>query len=109
MTESRLPPGSGFSFPPEPRKSTVMNTTEDLNEQDIITFTLEHESRVSVEIYDLNGNKCAMIPERQFFPGDQQIHAGTSQLRIPAGKYVYYLQIENHEGVSRECRTISVS
>lgn len=88
------------NFSPEPK---------DTSEEVLISFTLTEPSSVSVEIYDLNGNICAIIPLRQYMAGEQRISQLIASLGIPAGKYVYYLQVENSEGTVRECKTLTIS
>lgn len=120
IERSRSPPGSGFFSDPALQNPSIdmdnINFPEHQDElqpeisagKSVISFTLESISKVSVEIYNLRGDQCALIPATNFLPGDQQIHVNISNLGIPAGQYVYYLQIVNENGTSRECRMMSM-
>ena len=88
----------------------INNSQQEISSgQTAIYFTLVHISEVSVEIYDLSGNICGLIPAKNFAPGKQHILIHTAVLGIPSGKYVYYLQIVNENGTSRECKTLTIS
>ncbi len=93
--------------------NTFHENTEEMqnifSDQALISFTISIPSKVSVEIYDLSGNQCALIPAKDFNAGEQQIRIHRASLGIQAGKYVYYLQIVNETGTSRECRTMYIN
>lgn len=91
--------------PDFPQRATKVEPTE----TDIIYFTLELPAKVSVEIYDLNGSKCAMIPAADFEAGEQSVDVKSGKFGIPPGKYVYYLQIADGNETRMICRAVIIS
>lgn len=84
------------------------HSVEKMNGKTPISFVLKNPSDVVIEIYDLQGEKCATVSGKNLMEGEQQIVVSTSSLGIEPGNYVYHLQVTDRIGTSTECRTIWV-
>lgn len=72
-----------------------------------VPFTLTNPSKVQLDIFDLQGRKVAEIQQPNLGAGTQEIVVNTRELGIPVGNYVYQLQVENENGVFRQCKMMT--
>ena len=76
-------------------------------EETTIPFTLANPSDVLIELWDLTGKKVAEIRKTGLGAGTNSIVVNTQSLGLPTGNYVYQLQVENSNGVFRQCKMMS--
>ena len=67
-----------------------------------IPFTLTNEADVRLELFDPLGRKVAGILRRGMAAGEQTIHVNLHGLDLPAGPYVYQLQVANRYGTYQQ-------
>lgn len=72
-----------------------------------VPFTLTNQSNVKIGIFDLSGKKVAEVSEKNMGAGEQKITLNMKSLEIPNGNYVYQLEVENSNGVFRQCKMMT--
>lgn len=74
-----------------------------------IPFSLANTSNVKLELFDLAGRKVIEIKKGQLAAGDQQIVLDLGSNGIATGNYIYQLQVENNNGVYRQCKMMTAT
>ena len=72
-----------------------------------IPFSLANASDVQLELFDLSGRSIATIREGNLSAGDQEIKLDLGSRGIATGNYIYQLQVENKNGVYRQCKMMT--
>ena len=72
-----------------------------------IPFTLSNASDVQLDLFDLAGRKLTEIRKEGLSAGPNTIVVNTASLGLPTGNYVYQLQVENSNGVYRQCKMMT--
>jgi protocatechuate 3,4-dioxygenase beta subunit len=72
-----------------------------------IPFSLVNASKVTLELYDLAGQKVASVVENNLGAGDQAIALNMAKLGIANGNYAYQLVVENANGVFRQTKIMT--
>lgn len=67
-----------------------------------VPFTLTNPSDVRLDILDLMGRKVAGVVRKGRSPGTQSIKLNLTGLGLPAGDYVYELQVTTKHGLYRQ-------
>lgn len=75
-----------------------------------IPFRLAATSRVTIELFDLQGRKIAEVPARQMQAGEQNftLQRNTGGVELSEGSYVYQITVENGAGTFRQCKLLTV-
>lgn len=76
-------------------------------DQTTIPFALASVSDVRLDLFDLMGRKVATIEENNLGAGNQSIAVSFNSLGIPAGSYVYQLEVSNSVGTYRQCKLMT--
>ena len=76
-------------------------------EETTVPFKLTNASNVQLDVFDLAGRKMAEIQRPDLGTGEQEIVINTKELGIPTGNYIYQLQVENENGVYRQCKMMT--
>jgi protocatechuate 3,4-dioxygenase beta subunit len=74
-----------------------------------IPFTLVNASNIKFEIYDLSGRKVKELNQGKLSTGDHSLTLNLSSLGISHGNYVYQIQVENSDGIFRECKMMTAT
>ncbi|PSK94076.1 T9SS type A sorting domain-containing protein [Taibaiella chishuiensis] len=74
-----------------------------------IPFNLVNRSDVKLELFDLAGRKVGEIRRDNMAPGDQQIVVSTADNGMATGNYIYQLQVENSNGIYRQCKMMTAA
>ncbi|MEI7803685.1 MAG: T9SS type A sorting domain-containing protein [Bacteroidota bacterium] len=77
------------------------------SEETTIPFTLANQSDVTIELWDLTGRKMASILNTEMSAGEQTVTLNMKSLGLPVGNYVYQIQVENKNGIFRQCKLMS--
>lgn len=72
-----------------------------------IPVTVATESEVQIDLFDLSARKVAVIKKGKLTPGDYKMDVDCTALGIPAGNYIYQLQVSNSDGVFRQCKMMT--
>jgi protocatechuate 3,4-dioxygenase beta subunit len=64
-----------------------------------IPYMLKKASDVSLELFDVNGNKVCRIEKENAGAGEHMFLLDLDALRIPDANYVYQLQVKNDAGI----------
>lgn len=64
-----------------------------------LPLTIRKTANVTIDFYDLSGKKVATIEKSSLLPGDHVIPFNLSSLNLPAGNYVYQVNVQNVDGV----------
>lgn len=73
-----------------------------------IPFTIvKSGSKVKFEIFDLSGRKVKEIDKGTVATGDHTETINLSAMGIALGHYIYQIQVENGDGVYRECKMMT--
>lgn len=75
----------------------------------IVPITLAEAGDVQMDIFDLAAKKVAVINKGRLPAGDHNIVIDTDGLGIPAGNYIYQLQVTNDNGVFRQCKMMTAA
>ena len=77
------------------------NYTSPFNSHTTIPFFLDKSSRVTIEIYDFNGNNLGVLFEGELTEGDHEIEVPSSFFtgKNLTGKYLYTLMIKHISGI----------
>lgn len=74
-----------------------------------IPFTLQQQSEVTIELWDLMGRRVATVVKQNFSAGEQRIAISPKSLNIPAGNYVYQLIVKNSSGTFKDCKMMTAA
>lgn len=74
-----------------------------------IAFNLTNKSAVKIDIFDLQGKNVAQIDKGELSNGDHQVMLNMQALGIPTGNYIYQLQVENSNGLFRQCKMMTAA
>ncbi len=72
-----------------------------------IPFTLTYPSNVRIELWDLTGRKVGVVSQDNMAEGAQTITLNMKQLGLATGNYVYQIEVENSNGVFRQCKMMT--
>lgn len=72
-----------------------------------IPFNLVNASDVTLELFDLAGRKITEIRKTNLAAGDQRLELDLSGNGIATGNYIYQLQVENRNGIYRQCKMMT--
>ncbi len=72
-----------------------------------VPFTLTNPSDVRIDLFDLSGKKMAEVIRDGMGTGEQTILLDMAALGLAGGNYVYQLQVENNNGVFRQCKMMT--
>lgn len=72
-----------------------------------IPFNLVNSSTIKFEMYDLSGRKIKEINEGKLNAGDHTLKLDLSSLGITHANYIYQIQVENSDGIFRECKMMT--
>ena len=72
-----------------------------------IPFHLKLPADVVLDLWDLTGRKITSINKNGLSSGDQNIQLNMKSLGIAAGNYVYQLQVNNTNGIFRDCKMMT--
>lgn len=75
-------------------------------DQTTIPLTLKNNSKVKIELYDLNGRSLGNICNTNLGVGEHQIPFNTSS-KISTGNYIYQLTIENENGTFKDSKMMT--
>jgi protocatechuate 3,4-dioxygenase beta subunit len=76
-------------------------------EETTVPFTLTNPADVQLDIFDLAGQKRAELQRPNLGAGTHEIVVNTKNLGIATGNYVYQLQVENSNGLFRQCKMMT--
>jgi protocatechuate 3,4-dioxygenase beta subunit len=71
-----------------------------------IPLTLKNNSKVKIELYDLNGKNLGIIYNNNLNAGEHQIPFTTSQ-KIATGNYIYQMTLENDNGIYKDSKMMT--
>lgn len=74
-----------------------------------IPFSLVNNSDVQLELFDLAGRKMGEIKKDNLAAGDQKIVVNLAELGAASGNYIYQLQVENSNGIFRQCKMMTAA
>ncbi len=66
-------------------------------------------SKVKFEIFDLAGRKIKELPQGVLGVGDYTTTVDLSALNITQGNYIYQIQVENSDGIYRDCKMMTAA
>lgn len=72
-----------------------------------IPFSLNQDSQVTLELWNLNGQKVKTVLQKSFAAGDHTIDLALDKLKLPKANYVYQLEVNNTNGVFRDCKMMT--
>lgn len=75
-----------------------------------ISFSLAATSRVTIELFDLQGRKVADVVRRTMEAGEQNVvlKRDLQGSNLPEGSYVYQITVENSNGSFKQCKLLTV-
>lgn len=73
-----------------------------------ISFTLASTSDVKIELFNLMGIKVAEVSKHGLSSGLQEIEINTNQLGIASANYVYQIEVNNSNGIFRQCKMMTL-
>ncbi len=76
-------------------------------EETTIPFTLTTPANATITMWDLAGKKVAEVIKKGLSAGDNQITLNMKKLGLATSNYVYQLQVENTNGVFRQCKMMT--
>ena len=74
-----------------------------------IPFTLKQTADVLIELWDLTGRKVATVLKERLDSGDHTAHVNVSSLGLPAGNYVYQMEVLTADGLFKDCKVMTGS
>jgi protocatechuate 3,4-dioxygenase beta subunit len=74
-----------------------------------IPFTLVNASTVKFEIYDLMGRRVQELNQGKLGAGDYSVKIDLSDMGLSQGNYVYQIQVENNDGIFRQCKMMTAT
>lgn len=74
-----------------------------------IPFTLTNNADVKIELFDLQGKKVAEVVQKDLLSGEHRIAVDTRALGIAPANYIYQLEVENKNGVFRQCKMMTAA
>lgn len=74
-----------------------------------IPFNLTNPSDIKIGLFDLSGKKIAEISQQGLGAGDHKIRINTAQLGISSANYIYQLEVENQNGINRQCKMMTAA
>ncbi|MCX6350668.1 MAG: hypothetical protein NTX03_02275 [Bacteroidetes bacterium] len=72
-----------------------------------ILFSVVHPSEVKIELWDIAGNKVAVINRGTLPPGSYISAINMAALGLPNANYVYQIEIKNSYGIYRDCKLMT--
>ena len=75
----------------------------------IIPFTLTEDAEIKLNLFDLKDRRMASVVRKGLKAGEHTISLNLIGLDLPAGNYVYQLQVSNHHSVSRQHKTMTTT
>lgn len=73
-----------------------------------VPFTLKKFADiVSLDLWDINGKKIKSLTRRHLTAGDYNFELNMPSLGISAGNYVYQLEVQNGDGLFRDCKMMT--
>ncbi|MDX2247778.1 MAG: T9SS type A sorting domain-containing protein [Bacteroidia bacterium] len=99
----KLEPETGGQF------TLGQNYPNPFSEKTTIPFSLTHASKVTIELYGVNGQKITTLLKKDMNPGEQtlEISRFSESLNLPNGNYAYQIIVENNSGVFRQSKLLS--
>ena len=87
--------------PPDKKGSFVLeqNYPNPFRYETTVPFTLVSPADVHLNLFDALGRKVAGVVRKGRGPGKQSIKLNLYGLNLPAGDYVYQLQVSSRQGV----------
>lgn len=74
-----------------------------------IPIRLLHPSSLTLDLYDLQGNKVTSIQKNNLLPGELNIPLNMKTLGLPARSYVYQVTIKNNNGTYKDCKMMTLA
>ena len=84
------------------------NYPNPFNDITTIPMTLEMDSKVIVQVYDLTGRLIATPVTDNFISGKNNLALSKTALKLSSGYYIYSTIIENEKGVFTESKKMIV-
>ena len=75
----------------------------------IIPFTLTEDAEIKLNLFDLKDRRIASVMRKGLKAGEHTISLNLTGLGLPAGNYVYQLQVSNHHSVYRQHKTMTTA
>ena len=75
----------------------------------VIPFTLTEDAEIKLNLFDLKDRRMASIMRKELKAGEHTISLNLTGLGLPAGNYVYQLQVSNHHSVYRQHKTMTMA
>lgn len=87
-----------------------MNYPNPFSSETTISFSLVSTSRVTIELFDLQGRKVANVVSRTMEAGEQNVvlKRDVQGSTLPEGSYVYQITVENSNGSFKQCKLLTV-
>lgn len=83
------------------------NYPNPFNIETSIPFSLKENSNVKLELFGIQGKKVAVIEKNGLSAGDQKIEINLQSLSLPKANYLYQLEVENSNGIFRQCKMMT--
>jgi len=74
-----------------------------------IPFTLVNASEIKFQLFDLSGRKVKELNQGKLPAGDHNLAVDLSAMGVSYGNYVYQIQVENSDGIFRECKMMTAA
>lgn len=74
-----------------------------------IPFSLAQAADARIDLFDLSGRKVKEILMNSLGAGDHEAGIDLSSLQIAPGNYIYQLQVENKNGIFRQCKMMTAA
>ncbi len=72
-----------------------------------VPFSLKEQGQVTLELFDTEGRRAAVIPCGTLPPGQHAVRVVPAEHGIRAGNYVYQLSVANAHGTFRQCKMMT--
>ncbi|MCB9283130.1 MAG: T9SS type A sorting domain-containing protein [Lewinellaceae bacterium] len=72
-----------------------------------ISFSLQYSSQVKLELWNLAGQKVAVLEKGKLSSGRHTIELDLESMGLPNGNYLYQLEVVNSNGVFKDCKMMT--
>ena len=72
-----------------------------------VPFTLNNESKVQIELWDLNGKRLKVMDQGILPAGAHSVELDMKKIGLPTANYIYQIAVENTAGTFREYKLMT--
>ncbi len=83
------------------------NIPNPYRDETLIPFTLKQSAEVRVDLWDLSGKKVATVLHEKLSSGDHTVDVNIRSLGLPAGNYVYQMEVLTADGLFKDCKVMT--